>query len=53
MAARGRHVYVAGMIGSMLVAGAMMLASFRWPDPAQWGLLLFFFKQKTAYEITV
>ncbi len=33
-------LYGAGMIGSMLVAGAMMLASFRWPDPAQWGLLL-------------
>ncbi|EIM00577.1 hypothetical protein RHOFW104T7_02315 [Rhodanobacter thiooxydans] len=33
-------LYGAGMIGSMLVAGMMMLASFRWPDPAQWGLLL-------------
>lgn len=33
-------LYGAGMIGSMLVAGMMMLASFRWPDPVQWGLLL-------------
>lgn len=33
-------LYGAGMIGSMLVAGVMMLARFRWPDPAQWGLLL-------------
>ncbi|KZC34911.1 MULTISPECIES: DMT family transporter [Rhodanobacter] len=33
-------LYGAGVIGSMLVAGMMMLARFRWPDPAQWGLLL-------------
>jgi S-adenosylmethionine uptake transporter len=33
-------LYGAGMIGSMLVAGVMMLARFRWPDPVQWGLLL-------------
>lgn len=33
-------LYGAGMIGSMLVAGMMMLASFRWPDLGQWGLLL-------------
>lgn len=33
-------LYGAGMIGSMLVAGLMMLANFRWPDFAQWLLLL-------------
>ncbi|RCS30978.1 DMT family transporter [Rhodanobacter denitrificans] len=33
-------LYGAGMIGSMLVAGLMMLASFRWPDFDQWLLLL-------------
>lgn len=33
-------LYGAGMLGSMLVAGMMMLASFRWPDLGQWGLLL-------------
>lgn len=33
-------LFGAGIIGSMLVAGIMMLASFRWPEPGQW-LLLF------------
>ena len=33
-------LYGAGIIGSMLVAGLLMLADFRWPDLAQWGLLL-------------
>jgi S-adenosylmethionine uptake transporter len=33
-------LYGAGMVGSMLVAGLLMLADFRWPDLAQWGLLL-------------
>ena len=33
-------LFGAGIIGSMLVAGLMMLASFRWPDPGQWLLLL-------------
>ena len=33
-------LFGAGIIGSMLVAGLMMLASFRWPEPGQW-LLLF------------
>ncbi|MGB3269304.1 MAG: DMT family transporter [Rhodanobacter sp.] len=33
-------LYGAGMVGSMLVAGLLMLANFRWPDLAQWGLLL-------------
>ncbi|MBQ4853240.1 DMT family transporter [Rhodanobacter sp. B2A1Ga4] len=33
-------LYGAGMIGSMLVAGLMMLANFRWPDFDQWLLLL-------------
>lgn len=33
-------LYGAGMIGSMLVAGLLMLADFRWPSLAQWGLLL-------------
>ncbi|MHB1059769.1 MAG: DMT family transporter [Rhodanobacter sp.] len=33
-------LYGAGIIGSMLVSGLLMLADFRWPDLAQWGLLL-------------
>ncbi len=33
-------LFGAGIVGSMLVAGVMMLASFRWPEPGQW-LLLF------------
>ena len=33
-------LYGAGMVGSMLVTGLLMLANFRWPDLAQWGLLL-------------
>ena len=33
-------LYGAGMVGSMLVAGLLMLANFRWPDLAQWSLLL-------------
>ena len=33
-------LYGAGMVGSMLVAGVLMLANFRWPDLDQWGLLL-------------
>jgi S-adenosylmethionine uptake transporter len=33
-------LYGAGMVGTMLVAGLLMLADFRWPDLAQWGLLL-------------
>ena len=33
-------LYSAGMIGSLLVAGLLMLADFRWPDFVQWGLLL-------------
>ncbi len=33
-------LFGAGIVGSMLVSGALMLADFRWPDPAQWGLLL-------------
>lgn len=33
-------LFGAGIIGSMLVAGLMMLASFRWPGPGQWLLLL-------------
>lgn len=33
-------LYGAGMIGSLLLSGALMLAEFRWPDLAQWGLLL-------------
>jgi S-adenosylmethionine uptake transporter len=33
-------LYGAGMIGSMAFSGLLMLADFRWPDLAQWGLLL-------------
>jgi drug/metabolite transporter (DMT)-like permease len=33
-------LYGAGMVGSMLITGALMLADFRWPTPAQVGLLL-------------
>ncbi len=33
-------LFGAGIIGSMLVSGVLMLAHFRWPHPAQWGLLL-------------
>jgi drug/metabolite transporter (DMT)-like permease len=33
-------LYGAGMTGSMLVAGLMMITDFRWPDPGQWLLLL-------------
>jgi len=33
-------LYGAGVVGSMLVSGALMLADFRWPDFHQWLLLL-------------
>lgn len=33
-------LYGAGMVGSMLLAGVLMLADFRWPSLAQIGLLL-------------
>lgn len=33
-------LFGAGIIGSMLVSGALMLADFRWPQPGQWALLL-------------
>jgi len=33
-------LYGAGMVGSMLITGALMLADFRWPTLAQIGLLL-------------
>lgn len=33
-------LYGAGVIGSMLFAGVLMLADFRWPHPGQWMLLL-------------
>jgi len=33
-------LYGAGMIGSMLFAGSLMLSDFRWPGLAQWLLLL-------------
>jgi drug/metabolite transporter (DMT)-like permease len=33
-------LYGAGMVGSMLITGALMLADFRWPTLAQVGLLL-------------
>jgi S-adenosylmethionine uptake transporter len=33
-------LFGAGIIGSMLVSGGLMLAEFHWPNPAQWGLLL-------------
>jgi S-adenosylmethionine uptake transporter len=32
-------LYGAGMIGSMLFSGVLMLAEFHWPSLAQWGLL--------------
>jgi drug/metabolite transporter (DMT)-like permease len=32
-------LYGAGIIGSMLLSGLLMLAEFRWPVPAQWLLL--------------
>lgn len=33
-------LYGAGMVGSMLLTGVLMLADFRWPDLHQWMLLL-------------
>lgn len=33
-------LYGAGILGSMLITGALMLADFRWPQPGQWLLLL-------------
>jgi S-adenosylmethionine uptake transporter len=33
-------LYGAGMVGSMLITGVLMLADFRWPQPGQWLLLL-------------
>jgi S-adenosylmethionine uptake transporter len=33
-------LYGAGMVGSMLLTGVLMLADFRWPQPGQWLLLL-------------
>jgi len=33
-------LFGAGIIGSMLVSGVLMLADFRWPQPGQWALLL-------------
>ena len=33
-------LYSAGVIGPMLLTGMLMLADFRWPSPAQVGLLL-------------
>ena len=33
-------LFGAGIIGSMLVSGALMMADFRWPQPGQWALLL-------------
>jgi len=33
-------LYGAGMIGSMLITGVLMLADFRWPNLHQWLLLL-------------
>lgn len=33
-------LFGAGIFGSMLVAGALMLADFRWPQPGQWTPLL-------------
>ena len=33
-------LFGAGIFGSMLVSGALMLADFRWPQPGQWTLLL-------------
>jgi len=33
-------LFGAGIIGSMLVSGVLMMADFRWPQPGQWALLL-------------
>ncbi|HXS03517.1 MAG TPA: DMT family transporter [Rhodanobacter sp.] len=33
-------LFGAGIIGSMLVSGMLMMADFRWPQPGQWALLL-------------
>ena len=33
-------LYGAGMTGSMLVSGLLMISHFRWPDASQWMLLL-------------
>lgn len=33
-------LYGAGMTGSMLVSGLLMISAFRWPDSSQWMLLL-------------
>lgn len=33
-------LFGAGIIGSMLVSGVLMLADFRWPQSGQWALLL-------------
>ena len=33
-------LFGAGIIGAMLVSGALMLTDFRWPQASQWGLLL-------------
>jgi drug/metabolite transporter (DMT)-like permease len=33
-------LYGAGMVGSMLITGALMLSDFRWPDMHEWLLLL-------------
>ncbi|MEP7187309.1 MAG: DMT family transporter [Rhodanobacter sp.] len=33
-------LYGAGMIGSMLVTGVLMVSDFHWPDSGQWMLLL-------------
>jgi S-adenosylmethionine uptake transporter len=33
-------LYGAGMVGSMLITGLLMLSDFRWPSPHQWVLLL-------------
>ena len=33
-------LFGAGIFGSMLVSGVLMLADFRWPQPGQWTLLL-------------
>ncbi|MGN6704909.1 MAG: DMT family transporter [Rhodanobacter sp.] len=33
-------LYGAGVVGSMLFSGVLMLADFRWPDLVQWGRLL-------------
>ena len=33
-------LFGAGIIGSMVVSGVLMLADFHWPQPGQWALLL-------------